>query len=65
MSERYGTPGELKEMLEELEGWLEDEIDKATESIKSTQAVGDPRYDAGRIQALRDVLDFIIVNPGG
>ena len=66
MSERYGTPSELKEFFEDLEGWLIDEIHKARADLKEH---GGPdahaSYNAGRVEALRDVLDFIIVNPGG
>ena len=65
MSERYGTPGELKELYEELEGWVADEIEAAEAELKRIDGTGDPRFTAGRMQALRDVLDFIVVNPGG
>lgn len=47
MSERYGTPGELKERFEDLEDWLRNEIEE-TENVH-------------RYAAFRDVLDFILV----
>lgn len=65
MSERYGSPGELKEHFQELEGWLQEQIENATAELKRLDGLGDPRYDAGRLQMARDVLDFILVNPGG
>lgn len=69
MSERYGTIGEMPEMLSDLEDYIEVQITEAENELKVAPEgainVQDPRYNAGRIQAFRDVLDFIIANPGG
>lgn len=66
MSERYGTPGELKEHFQELEGWLEEELLKAREKMLAPAlSPGEAIYQAARRESLRDVLDFILVNPGG
>lgn len=51
MSERYGSPGELKEIFEDLEDWLNKELDLAQQ-----------RNQAGRYAALRDVRDYILGN---
>jgi hypothetical protein len=65
MSERYGTPGELKEALAALEQHCDEAIEMLEIRLRSAEVGGDPRYDAGGLTAYRDVLDFIIVNPGG
>lgn len=65
MSERYGTPGELKERFQELEGWLEDQLLEARNDLTSTQDVGFAKYCAGRADTLREVRDYILINPGG
>lgn len=64
MSERYGTFGELQEVLEGLEDYVRDEIDKARAELQQRELVNshDPRYNAGRIDALRDVLDYLGVS---
>lgn len=62
MSERYGSPGELQEMLEGFEDWIVTELDDAKAELQRLDGLGDPRYTAGRQQALRDVLDYIVVN---
>lgn len=66
MSERYGTPGELKELCESLEDWVNGELDKARAELKQYGGPhADRSYNAGRVEALRDVLEILIVNPGG
>jgi hypothetical protein len=64
MSERYGTPGELKEILEDFEDWVREEIDKARERLDSTNQ-DTPRgeaFTAGRLDAFRDVLSWLEVD---
>jgi sugar-specific transcriptional regulator TrmB len=67
MSERYGAPGEPEELLGDLEDWLNRELKKARAELTERETVNshDPRYNAGRIETIREVLEFIIVNPGG
>lgn len=65
MSERYGRPGELKELFEDLEGWVREEIEDSEAELRRLDGLGDPRYEAGRLMAFRDMLERMIVNPGG
>lgn len=52
MSERYGSPGELKEAFESLEDWLCDEMNEL-------EAQSDK---VARYAAFREVRDFILGN---
>lgn len=58
MSERYGTPGELQELLEDFEVWLREELLNTRNELIERELVNahHPRYNAGRLDALRDVL---------
>lgn len=64
MSERYGTSGELQEVLEGLEDYVREEIDKTRTELQQRELVNshDPRYNVGRIEALRDVLNYLGVS---
>jgi hypothetical protein len=62
MSERYGTPGELKEILEDFEDWVRKEIGSAVSELKRAEGLGSPRYTAGRLVAFRDVLSWLEVD---
>jgi hypothetical protein len=65
MSERYGAPGELKELLENLEDWIDTELARVRGELQMREGVNthDPRYNTGRLDTLRDVLDIIVINP--
>lgn len=65
MSERYGAPGELQEGLEDLENWINHELDRLRKELKQPEKQSTASYNAGRIDAFRDVLDVIIVNKDG
>lgn len=60
MSERYGTPGELKERFEELENYVRAELEEAKITLR--RDTGGGAFSAGRLDALRDVLDFMGVS---
>jgi hypothetical protein len=65
VSERYGAPGEEHGLLEALESWIKEEISNAEVGLNSrgSYSRGSSRYLAGRMMALREVLDMILVNP--
>jgi hypothetical protein len=54
MSERYGAPGELQDLLENFEDWVRDEINKAREEMKAAGTT--QPFTVGRLDTLRDVL---------
>jgi len=58
MSERYGTVGELPELLAALEEFCLRQIADVTGELKAqvTASV----YDVGRKDTYREVLDFIV-----
>jgi hypothetical protein len=58
MSERYGTPGELQESLEDFDEWVCDEIERSRSRLRRTDGLGDPRFESGRLDALREVLSW-------
>jgi hypothetical protein len=59
VSERYGTKDELYyEIMPDFEEWVCDEIEKSKAELRRTDAAGDPRYESGRLIALRDVLSW-------
>jgi len=64
MSERYGTPGELQEVLEGLEDYVREQIDESVGEMKriNVNIDYDVRYVAGRASAFRDVLDYLGVS---
>lgn len=62
MSERYGTLYELEEILGDLEEWVRQDIKECVLELKLVDALGDPRYNSGRLSALRDVLSFLRVD---
>lgn len=64
MSERYGQPGELKEMLESFEDWVRVEIDKARDELDASLEPRSIRRTVGRLETLRDVLDWWGVTAG-
>jgi hypothetical protein len=59
MSERYGAPGELKEKFEELENYVRAELEEAKTVLRGGDGGA---FSAGRLDALRDVLDFMGVS---
>lgn len=66
VSERYGAPGELQEVLEGLEDHVREQIDETVAQMRQREpiALGDGLFDAGRLMALRDVLDYLgVSNP--
>lgn len=62
MSKRYGAPGELKELFEALEDWVREEIETSEAELRNRDGIGDPRYEAGRLMAFRDMLERMVVN---
>ena len=56
MSERYGTINEAYELLPEFEDWVRKTIGADDAEIRHSGALGG--YLAGRMSALRDVLDW-------
>jgi hypothetical protein len=56
MSERYGTINEAYELLPEFEDWVRKTIEDDEAEIRHSGALGG--YLAGRMSALRDVLDW-------
>jgi len=59
MAERYGAPGELQELLEDLEAWMRDDMYRTGLNIR---AGGDPGYNLGRRDALAEVIARLVVN---
>lgn len=65
MSERYGTINEVYERMPDFEDWVREEIDTAIEIISQdapTSSATAPRFLAGRILALHEVLTWWGVN---
>jgi hypothetical protein len=65
VSERYGAPGEHAELLANLEDYCDDEIAVCDEKIRRSPSPPEIRYFVARKEALKDVLDKILVNPDG
>lgn len=65
MSERYGTRDEIPELLADVEEWANGEIEEARQKIMNEYASPVIKYYAGRKDALTELLDRILVNPGG
>lgn len=63
MSERYGSPGDLQEILEHFEDWVRTESDQALREMTGGSNSEMLIYLAARRDTLRDVLDFIVRNP--
>jgi hypothetical protein len=65
MSERYGSPGELQEAFESLEDMLTTALGAQRMAMTTAESVAMCNYYAGKVDTIRDVLEFIVVNPGG
>ena len=57
MSERYGTINEVYELMPDFEDWVRKAIGDDEAEIRHSGGLGGG-YLAGRMSALRDVLDW-------